>query len=239
MKTYIRKFLNEIKEKDIKTVLRKVVYVLSKLIRKKFLLILLKFTFQKSRLKYDISNTWFLNSELKKYISKYLRKTDTLKILEIGSYEGASTVFFSDKYLNNIASRLVCVDPHYESSENIKSFTEGEGSKYVKEFTKDKFLRNIKKSKNYNKIEYLQIESNQFFEKNKEKFNFIYIDGYHNNEQVKKDLINSMISLQTKGVIWMDDYLWSKETIDSIIYNNLNNFEVIHKGYQIAIRKRD
>ena len=215
MKTYIRKFLNEIKEKDIKTVLRKVVYVLSKLIRKKFLLILLKFTFQKSRLKYDISNTWFLNSELKKYISKYLRKTDTLKILEIGSYEGASTVFFSDKYLNNIASRLVCVDPHYESSENIK------------------------KSKNYNKIEYLQIESNQFFEKNKEKFNFIYIDGYHNNEQVKKDLINSMISLQTKGVIWMDDYLWSKETIDSIIYNNLNNFEVIHKGYQIAIRKRD
>jgi len=237
MKIYINKFLFEIKHKDLLKVFRKVFIVLSRLIKKKFLNFILKFKFYKVRLKYDISNTWFLNSELKKNISKYLRKTDILKILEIGSYEGAASVFFSDKFLNNKASRLVCVDPHYESSETINSFAEGEGSKYVKGFTKDKFLRNIKKSKNFNKIEYLQIESNQFFEKNNENFNFIYIDGYHNNEQVKKDLINSMSSLQSNGVIWMDDYVWSKKTIDSIVDNSLDNFEVIHQSYQIAIKK--
>ena len=48
-----------------------------------------------------------------------------------------------------------------------------------------------------------------FFSKNKDKFDVIYIDGYHKGSQVYKDFKNSWKVLNENGVIIFDDYIWN------------------------------
>ena len=50
--------------------------------------------------------------------------------------------------------------------------------------------------------------SDNFFEKNKLKFDVIYIDGYHKAFQVIKDFKNSWEILNKNGVLIFDDYIW-------------------------------
>ena len=103
------------------------------------------------------------------------------------------------------------------------------------------FFFNISKSSNPNKVQYLGLTSDQFFEFNKKKYNFIYIDGMHTKEQIQKDIINSWESLLKDGIIWMDDYLGGhgelKKTFDKTLKSLKGEHKVIHKGYQIAIKK--
>jgi hypothetical protein len=47
--------------------------------------------------------------------------------------------------------------------------------------------------------------SDKFFLENKEKFDLIFIDGLHHYNQVKKDIANSLVALNDKGVILMHD----------------------------------
>jgi len=47
--------------------------------------------------------------------------------------------------------------------------------------------------------------SDEFFKKNKAKYDFIFIDGLHLEEQVYKDIINSLDCLQEGGMIMCHD----------------------------------
>lgn len=47
--------------------------------------------------------------------------------------------------------------------------------------------------------------SDEFFFENKDKFDFIFIDGLHHYEQVKKDIINSLAVLNSGGIIMLHD----------------------------------
>jgi hypothetical protein len=47
--------------------------------------------------------------------------------------------------------------------------------------------------------------SDNFFKKNNEKFDIIFIDGLHEYDQVKKDINNSLIFLNDNGVIFLHD----------------------------------
>lgn len=58
---------------------------------------------------YKYSQTWFLESEIKKKILNFLDKTKKHNILEIGCFEGLSSVFFADNLLDDINSTLTCV----------------------------------------------------------------------------------------------------------------------------------
>ena len=49
--------------------------------------------------------------------------------------------------------------------------------------------------------------SDNFFEKNKDMFDIIFIDGLHIYEQVKKDILNSIRYLNDEGVILIHDCL--------------------------------
>ena len=48
-------------------------------------------------------------------------------------------------------------------------------------------------------------ESDKFFQHNRKKFEFIYIDGLHTFEQALRDLLHSMDNLVPKGIILLDD----------------------------------
>ena len=63
----------------------------------------------------------------------------------------------------------------------------------------------------------------------------------HTKEQIPKDIINSWNVLLLNGVIWMDDYLGDngklKKTFDTTFDSLKGEYKVIHRGYQIAIKK--
>ena len=53
---------------------------------------------------------------------------------------------------------------------------------------------------------------------------------------------NSFNVLEKNGIMWMDDYMGGngnqiKNTMDVFLEKYTNQYELIHKGYQLAIRK--
>ena len=52
--------------------------------------------------------------------------------------------------------------------------------------------------------------SDEFFKTNTKKFDFVFIDGLHIYEQVRKDIINSVKFLNSNGIIILHDCLPTK-----------------------------
>lgn len=177
------------------------------------------------------TNTWFDDSELKKYIFNFLNPNEVNNILEIGSYEGLSSSYFSNHFLDQENSTLTCVEP-FDLSDTTSPLYDGI---YIN------FISNIKQTNNFNKIKLCQVYSNIFFKNNKDKFNFIYIDGSHLIDDIIDDFENSIKCITNNGIIWMDDYLGGenneiKKCIDSLYKKYKNKLLIIHYGYQIAFR---
>jgi predicted O-methyltransferase YrrM len=185
---------------------------------------------------YQFTKYWFNQSELRQKIHKYLNSNDRYKILEIGCYEGQSTVFFSDHYLNHENSSMICVDPFLNITNN--------DHENLLNDVEMRFDHNLSQTKNKDKISVHKIISDSFFESyNEDKFDFIYIDGCHEPDIIQNDINNSLKLINKNGIIWMDDYLGGqgykiKNQIDYVLNEAKNKyeFEIIHRNYQIAIR---
>ena len=185
---------------------------------------------------YEYTKNWFYNSSLYFNALTLLPKDKIYNILEIGSYEGLSSCFFSDNFLDFEGSSLDCVDPFLNDENN-------DHKSLLDNYEELRFDSNIGNSKNYDKVKIHKITSDDFFKENNNIFNFIYIDGCHLNTCVEKDLINSFNVLEKNGIIWMDDYGGGtdennmRKIVDDFILKN--NCEIILKGYQIAFIKNN
>jgi len=184
---------------------------------------------------YKYTKTWFIGSDIHKKLDNFLDKSQTNNILEIGSFEGLSSVFFSDTFLNNPNSTLTCVDPFLTIDNN-------DHKQFLQNKEEQNFDYNISISKNSNKIKVCKVTSDVFFETNNKTYNFIYIDGCHETEIIKRDMVNSFKVLEKNGIMWMDDYLGGdgiqiRNVIDAVLEQYTGQYELIHKAYQIAIRK--
>lgn len=190
---------------------------------------------------YNFTKNWFEACEFRNNFYKFIDKSKVNNILEIGCFEGQSTTFFSDNLLNNDNSFMVCVDPFYLSG-TVKDIT----SLFIDNNTKKTFLNNIKKSKNYKKINFQNITSDLFFKNNKLTFNFIYIDGNHHPDYLQRDLENSFNVAEKNSIIWIDDYTYKREEygfrqpkfiIDLFMKKYKEKIEILWKKNQVAIKK--
>lgn len=182
---------------------------------------------------------WFDNSELQKNLFRFLNPLKQNKILEIGTFEGLSATFFSNHFLFHPRSKLVTLDPYNSISSN-------DHEKFVSKETERMFNYNIAHSRFPRKVQMYKMTSDAFFNKLERKwfkprFNFIYIDGCHDPSVITRDLKNSWKYLIYGGIVWLDDYLSCPQgkvaaAIDEFIKNQ-PGCEVVHKGYQIAIKK--
>ena len=176
------------------------------------------------------SNNWFNNSELKNMIHLYLDKNKPNKILEIGCFEGQSSCFFSNEYLQHPESKLICVDPF-----DVSDITTD-----LRSNTKQLFYNNIGETSGIHKIKVHEEYSTYFFPRNKEKYNFIYIDGSHLEQDVAYDFISSIYSCEEGGIIWLDDYVYNPKVssiIDKVYDIYSNHLEKLHCGWQAGFRK--
>ena len=184
---------------------------------------------------YKYSQSWFLGSEIKIKLFQFLDKTKENKILEIGCFEGLSSVFFADNFLDNINSTLTCVDPFLTINNN-------DHKQFLQNNEEMNFDFNISNCKNVDKITIHKITSDIFFEKNNQTYNFIYIDGCHEPDFIKRDMENSFNILEKNGIMWMDDYgggdgIQIKNAMNTFLEKYNGQYQLIHSGYQLAIIK--
>jgi len=184
---------------------------------------------------YKYTKTWFNCSEIKQRILNYVTNDKPNNILEIGCYEGLSSVFFADNLLDHPESSLTCVDPFMTIENN-------DHGRFLKNNEEENFDFNVSNCNNSDKISIRKITSDKYFETNDKYFNFIYIDGCHEPDFIIRDMRNSFKYLIKDGIMWMDDYRGGegnkiKNAMDSFLKEYQGKYVIVHKKYQLAIKK--
>lgn len=163
--------------------------------------------------------------------------------LEIGSYEGGSSLWLMENILTHPQSQLTCVDT-WEGEENQKIH---EVNMAEKEQT---FLENTVAYRECfpKRIVVVKGDSARMVRQfGMHYYSFAYVDGSHQAPDLLIDLVNVFLVLKRGGVCIVDDYLWHpglgvlhepRLAIDAflIVFDEL--IEVLDIGYQVAIRKR-
>ena len=133
--------------------------------------------------------------------------------LEIGSWEGNSAMFV----LKNFNTKNVtCVDIWDLHDDKIKD-------DQLKRF--NNFQSNLIEFKE--RFSFYKNTSDKFFINNKDKYDVIYIDGWHEAPQVYKDINNCWNCLNENGIIICDDYFYGniKNNEDNNLpANSINKF---------------
>ena len=71
---------------------------------------------------YRSTQRWFDESEIKRELTNHLDKDREICMLEIGTFEGASTTFIADNFLDHDNSTLDAVDPFLGIEDNDHSY---------------------------------------------------------------------------------------------------------------------
>jgi len=172
--------------------------------------------------------------------------------LEIGSFEGRSTVWIVENMMqSNDGTR--CSDDIYciDTWEGGEEHTEEDMAAVEKRFSHnigvvvDKFPDRVVEWQKGTSVRCLagiiQYEGEGGFD-------FIYIDGSHVAKDVLTDACMAWPLLKPKGLMVFDDYNWMpsprdilhrpKLAIDAFVNIFAEEVEVVHVGYQMVIRKR-
>ena len=193
---------------------------------------------------YKYTEDWFSSEDLEKFLPKY---TEEKSILEIGSFEGKSTIWFLENILSNEKSTITCIDPWTTYSQNTDSFNSLEDEW---DFTNNEktFIYNIEQSGFSDKVIVNKGFSYKILPKlinDNNKYDIIFIDGNHTSPFVLTDCVMCWYLLEDNGIMIFDDYLWGdtesttspKIAVDSFISCFNDYIEVIWYDYRVAIKK--
>ena len=158
--------------------------------------------------------------------------------LEIGTFKGESAVWMCQNIFTGPDAEYLCIDPFTGNKEHEVghidcSNLEAEARAALAPFPKCKIIKG-----------YSHDELMQSFDC--ERFDFIYIDGSHYAGDVMFDSFLAFKLLKIGGILCWDDYLWNvfmepldrpKMAIDTFLAMWGWKLEVIHKGWQVMVRK--
>ena len=163
-----------------------------------------------------------------------------VRILEIGSWEGRSALFFLN-YLPK--SRIVCIDP-FEGS------TEHQREPYFRELARKseaQFDRNL--AGFADRVEKIKGSSTTILPAlgvAGRRFDLAYIDGSHMAADVYSDALLTWPMMEPGGIIIFDDYEWPlmgsdierpKLGIDAFLATIGGQYRELHRDYQLVIAK--
>lgn len=166
--------------------------------------------------------------------------------VEVGSFEGRSTLWFLEHLLRHPNSRIACIDTFEGGAEHTAAQTGG---------LLDRFRANLEASTRAHKAEVLRGDSFSGLSAliaRGLRADLVYIDGSHAAPDVLADLVLAFRLLPPGGVILCDDYLWAraptaqidildspKLAIDAFTNIHRRRLELVPWGYhwQLAVRK--
>lgn len=163
-------------------------------------------------------------------------KAIVINVLEIGAWEGRATCWM----LNNIPmAKVTCIDtfaPGNEVSSDAVSAAEALFNANTKEYGD-----RCRKVKGESGRELCVLVWS------KDEYDFIYIDGSHMAPDVLTDAVLAWRILKPGGILIFDDYKWNrgggeekrpKVAIDSFLACFAGQYDIIHIGHQVALRKK-
>lgn len=164
----------------------------------------------------------------KKYLEDISGKPN-VHYLELGVYEGRSLFWVLDNILTHESSQATGIDAFY-----VKG-------------TYETLKQNLNIENRKQKIKIIpELFVNSLTRLNHNSYDLIYLDGGHMSWTTLETAILAWPLLKNDGILIFDDYLldenWPREfrpklAIDSFLSTYKNNIEVLHRGYQIFIRK--
>ncbi|MDA7576803.1 class I SAM-dependent methyltransferase [Candidatus Pelagibacter sp.] len=183
----------------------------------------------------NFSNKWFLNNfEIFNYFLPE-NKNEKFNYLEIGCYEGLSSFYVLSqfKFVN-----AYFLDIWAEPNKNSESLT-GDFNKVEKFF--DKNLSRF----NFTKIKDDSVISMRKLFRNNLNFDFIYIDGSHNGEDILSDAIEAFKILKKGGLIFFDDFLQYEKNrkiqsyvgIEKFLELYSNDLQIVFFQNNLAVKK--
>jgi hypothetical protein len=170
-------------------------------------------------------------------------------VLEIGCYEGRATSFVCEKYLQK--------GTNYDVVDTFDGSLEESGmGGTAKRLLEDDFIYNnfVHNMSFYPDINFnINRGYSQYIlpklEKNKQKYDFIYVDASHRADDTFIDAYYAHKMLNSKGLIIFDDFVWKDPNQPHVVnspelgiqvffsmYGDL--YDIIFQGYQIAAIKK-
>ena len=152
-----------------------------------------------------------------------------VRMLEIGSFEGRSTLWFLANILTHPTAGIVCVDVFAPASRELRFDHNLRIAAAVKKVTK-------RKGRSEDLLAQLPRDS----------FDIIYVDGSHQAVNVLFDAVSAWFLLKAGGVLIFDDYLWEMDkppserpqpAIDLFLEAFEGRYELLSKAYQVILRK--
>lgn len=160
---------------------------------------------------YQFTNAWF-SLAAKSVWDQLIPRVNPTRILEIGSYEGASTCYLIDTLASRKDIEIHCVD-------SWEGGVEHKNAGFDMSAVEQRFLHNVKLAaeRSANKVDiqrhkaYSDVALAKLLADGKQNyFDFIYVDGSHQAPDVLCDAVLSFRLLRAGGVLAFDDYLWDE-----------------------------
>jgi predicted O-methyltransferase YrrM len=141
--------------------------------------------------------------------------TQPVRMIEVGCFEGRSTMWFADRLINE-ESRLFCIDT-WQGGEEIERV----GLDFDMEEVKSNFFHNIAEHPYSKQIMPLVGTSQKMLtfllHDMYTRPDFIYLDGSHTQKDTLIDLVLSLSLVKVGGIIVVDDYMNSMSTKNELL----------------------
>ena len=169
----------------------------------------------------NFSQKWFLNNF--EIFTFFLPKDKSLKFdyLEVGCYEGLSSYYVLSEYKSVNAFFLDIWDM---PNPNSKTLSHNFGL-IEKAFDQNLSGFDFKKMKNDSVISMRKLL------KENVHFDFIYIDGSHNGEDILSDAIEAFKILKVNGLMFFDDFLQHDDNRILQSYVGIDKFLSLYSDY--------
>lgn len=195
---------------------------------------------------YKFTSDWFLTNQSSWDVHlESFKHRPNLNFLEIGSYEGRSTIWLLENVLTDPTSKITCIDL-FDGTLEENNMEDDPNLNLGYEST---FYSNIEPFKD--KVTVLKGWSHEMLRQihSSEEFDFAYIDGDHTAYGTLMDAVMIHPLIKSGGLIIFDDYGWKDPSepapqnspelaIDSFCYIFDKYYNVIHQGWQVIIQKK-
>jgi hypothetical protein len=163
-----------------------------------------------------------------------------IRILEVGSWQGGSTLWLLDQVIAERGGSITCVDTWEGSSEH--GFLGQLGLNLEEIFdaniARSGYGHHVEKQKGYSQDVLPQLAGRLF--------DFIYIDGAHEADLVLQDALNAHSLLAAGGFLLFDDLAYSFADAKQNTIHGINTFlelagdayDEIERGGQLLLRRR-